>query len=383
MADRAKLQTLLQALSGMSPTASVADLAQAERPQDYAVPLAVRPATMRAPTTLERLRGMAEQGAAAVADQPLAKMLDLLMAGGGIRALADAQSPPLFLMGAANKKPVPNPIRAWHGTPHTFAPEPDAPLGRFRADKIGTGEGAQAYGHGHYLAEARPTAEQYRKDLTAMRVGSAARALERSGGVDEAIAETGRRIEQLRALPNKGGDAERWSRQLALHEETLSELNAIKRGNPSKGSTYEANIHADPQSFLDWDKPLSQQPVGAKLRPYVVRETEPSDSNWLVQVNGRIVNGFKTKKAATEYAQTMTGADLQTSLQNQRGIDASTDLRDAGIPGIKYLDQGSRQAGQGTSNYVVFPGNEHLIEILKKYGILPFIAGAGMARKNQ
>ena len=36
---------------------------------------------------------------------------------------------------------------AYHGTPHRFAPEPDLPLGRFRSEKIGSGEGAQAYGY--------------------------------------------------------------------------------------------------------------------------------------------------------------------------------------------------------------------------------------------
>jgi len=43
-------------------------------------------------------------------------------------------------------------------------------------------------------------------------------------------------------------------------------------------------------------------------------------------------------------------------------------LREAGIPGIRYLDQGSRGTGSGTSNYVVFdPG---IIDIVKKYGIV-------------
>ena len=41
-------------------------------------------------------------------------------------------------------------------------------------------------------------------------------------------------------------------------------------------------------------------------------------------------------------------------------------LRDAGIPGIRYLDGGSRGAGQGTSNYVVFDSD--LTEILKRNG---------------
>lgn len=45
--------------------------------------------------------------------------------------------------------------------------------------------------------------------------------------------------------------------------------------------------------------------------------------------------------------------------------DVSAKLRDAGIPGIRYLDGGSRAGGQGTSNYVAF--NPAQIEILRKY----------------
>ena len=44
-----------------------------------------------------------------------------------------------------------------------------------------------------------------------------------------------------------------------------------------------------------------------------------------------------------------------------------TELSTAGVPGIKYLDQGSRGAGTGTKNYVVF--DQNLINIIKKYGI--------------
>ena len=35
---------------------------------------------------------------------------------------------------------------------------------------------------------------------------------------------------------------------------------------------------------------------------------------------------------------------------------------------IRYLDGGSRGAGTGTSNYVVFPGNENLLKILERNG---------------
>ena len=45
---------------------------------------------------------------------------------------------------------------------------------------------------------------------------------------------------------------------------------------------------------------------------------------------------------------------------------AAEKLRSLGIPGIRYLDGGSRGQGQGSSNYVVFPGNESLLTILER-----------------
>jgi hypothetical protein len=53
----------------------------------------------------------------------------------------------------------------------------------------------------------------------------------------------------------------------------------------------------------------------------------------------------------------------------------SQKLLGSGIPGIKYLDQGSRAAGEGSRNYVVF--NPDIIEILRKYGVLAPTATAG------
>ena len=45
-------------------------------------------------------------------------------------------------------------ITAYHGSPHDFD--------RFDLSKIGTGEGAQAYGHGLYFAENEGVAKGYR-----------------------------------------------------------------------------------------------------------------------------------------------------------------------------------------------------------------------------
>ena len=49
-------------------------------------------------------------------------------------------------------------ITAYHGSPHDFE--------RFDMSKIGTGEGAQAYGHGLYFAQNEDVARGYRDDLT-------------------------------------------------------------------------------------------------------------------------------------------------------------------------------------------------------------------------
>jgi hypothetical protein len=57
-------------------------------------------------------------------------------------------------------------------------------------------------------------------------------------------------------------------------------------------------------------------------------------------------------------------------------------LKEHGIPGIRYLDGNSRAAGQGTSNYVMFPGTEDSIRILRKFGLMaPIAAGAAMEQR--
>jgi hypothetical protein len=50
------------------------------------------------------------------------------------------------------------PLDVYHGSPYKFD--------RFDASKIGTGEGAQTYGHGLYFAENPDVARQYQKTLS-------------------------------------------------------------------------------------------------------------------------------------------------------------------------------------------------------------------------
>ena len=60
-------------------------------------------------------------------------------------------------------------------------------------------------------------------------------------------------------------------------------------------------------------------------------------------------------------------------LDREAKAEASKLLQSIGIRGIKYLDQGSRDIGEGTHNFVVFDPND--LEILRILGITGAVAG--------
>ena len=237
-------------------------------------------------------------------------------------------------------------IRAYHGSPYDF--------NQFSLSKIGTGEGAQAYGHGLYLAENENTAKKYRDDLSppSARYFEGDRIL--NGPEENAAkiidAHNGSQKDALDYVNNtlRGG-------VMADPDWIDATATAINKLNPKEvrvgdigpqGHMYEVNINADPEHFLDWDRPLSQQ------HPVVQGALNKAYPNMLDTV------GDKTIQQAFPYG--INAAATQT-------------LRDAGIPGIRYLDQGSRGTGAGTSNYVVF--DDKLVDIVKKFGLVGLIAG--------
>lgn len=291
-------------------------------------------------------------------------------------------------------------IRAYHGSPHDFD--------KFDMSKIGTGEGAQAYGHGLYFAEAEDVAKQYKKQLTDRTNylkpdGSTwsadslehmnVRVLASRGDLDAAIS-------KAREVANTDSPVAAMARRDLEKLLAVQESGGIQR-NP--GRMYEVNIKASPDDFLDWDKPLSQQSekvrgalsnLGINVADRATWKVEQAKSGkWNVFDQwGQKVKTVSDRAIADELAaegtarQNVGGAHLAyTQLGGNSvysGIDkgtASNKLRDAGIPGIKYLDQGSRSAGEGSRNYVVFDAN--LIEILRKYGLLGMLGAGGMAQE--
>ena len=61
------------------------------------------------------------------------------------------------------------------------------------------------------------------------------------------------------------------------------------------------------------------------------------------------------------------GQIFNTMNQTQSPSKVAEFYKNAGIPGIRYLDAGSRgQGGSGTRNFVVFPGEEKKVKILER-----------------
>jgi hypothetical protein len=242
----------------------------------------------------------------------------------------------------------PKGIRAYHGSPHDFD--------RFDLSKIGTGEGAQAYGHGLYFAEAEGVANRYRDKLSPVLIKKT------DGTTINPDAASGVQGIAARFLTMHGGDVP--TARAALEKrnpgalQAFDELVAGQSGLQSAGRMYEVNIKADPDQFLDWDVPLSQQPE--KVRKVFEDRIAPLNADLAPELKA----GYDPPGSAI----------AKWSGSHQDNYRANADaLREAGIPGIRYKDQGSRGAEGGTSNYVVF--DDKLIDIVKKYGLAALLMG--------
>ena len=295
-------------------------------------------------------------------------------------------------------------IKAYHSSPHDF----DA----FDLSKIGTGEGAQVYGHGLYFAE-NPAVSgqggQYWQQFLNKFSGPERDVAERLKAANfDRKAATGDLGEEMAWLEYNAKHAST-PEAAAKHTQMLEALQRLESGKPVGPRTYEVNINADPAHFLDWDKPLREQ--SAELQ------------SALPKLN---VDSFV--KTWPGEVRPPTGEALHSYLRANRGaVTTAEKLNEAGIPGIKYLDQGSRaqvptyqitktdadnarytlsrtdhaarditntghmtyadaQAAQAqaeaadaarrSSNYVVF--NPGIVDIMKKYG-LAGLAPAGAA----
>jgi hypothetical protein len=239
-------------------------------------------------------------------------------------------------------------LDVYHGTPHKYAPIEANPLGEFDASKIGTGEGAQAYGHGVYLAESPEVAKSYKTagvDKNDPAFVSTARQYAQDPLFGETLAE---KLATLRRDPN-----DRFGQKAADYLEKNYDVLRNQGGSLYKADLPDQMI----DRMLDWDKPFAKQPETVKkvLRDSgLYKEYRANLSNFASPMGTRNPN--------------MRGENFAAYLENKLGgqQQVSEYLRSLGIPGIRYLDAGSRDGGSGTRNFVVFPGEEKKVRILER-----------------
>jgi hypothetical protein len=328
--------------------------------------------------------------------------------GGSVAGAAKAAVPLLggLARGAAREAPAAESalaqgIRAYHSSPYDFD--------RFDLSKIGTGEGAQVYGHGLYFAENPAVSgrggQYWQQFLEGGRFSepeefAASRLRNENWDRVAAIESAQRDVDGWKNLTKEkfdpALDAYR-NRMLATRQR---ELELLQGGGPVGPRTYEVNINAHPNQLLDYDRSLSEQSGHVKST-----------------LGGLGIEDTGGQSLVNYLAEKFGGSSR-----------SSKSLRDAGIPGIKYLDQGSRisspeqidmirqniaqreawlaknpgnptdtkwlaeyqdmlrRAENPTRNYVIFDPDR--IDILRKYGMIgaaPAAAGAmgELARQEQ
>ena len=202
----------------------------------------------------------------------------------------------------------------WHGSPFRWM-KPDI-------SKIGTGEGAQYYGHGFYSAESPDVAKNY------MFSGRTEKEVkDRIDFLGKAIKTkkspfTGKQIPEV---------------DLDYYKQSLQkELDSLKSSTLYKLDIPDEKI----KNYLSWDETLEKQPNNVK------------------KLFGKKIDKKKT------------GQELYNELlkdKNNDPLKVSNFLNDMGVPGISYFDQFSREAGKTkTKNYVTF--DPSTIEVLEKIG---------------
>ena len=255
-------------------------------------------------------------------------------------------------------------IKAYHGSPHDFD--------KFSTENIGTGEGAQAYGHGLYFAEREGTAKAYRDNLKGNIVT-------RSDGVQKTYGQHITDVENaIKAEhPNLHSDnVNRAAKSVIDDNLTLADIegmgefenvyktgiNANKSARESKGSMYEVDIDARPEELLDYDLPLGEQPEILQR----IDDKYGDSEIFLSQMGG--------------LDKSSRGGELYAALGgNYKAADVSKYLKnEIGIKGIKYADAQTRFSPKGrTNNYVIF--DDKTVEIARKYGVSMPVAGAILA----
>lgn len=255
---------------------------------------------------------------------------------------------------------------AYHGSPHGFS--------KFDINKVGTGEGAQAYGHGMYFAERPGVASEYQKNLSQEYANQVAKGGIRNPEYRKAQADLLRFDRELQKKYQfegispiqeviQYGEA-KFPKDVVERAKQLSGKEQEVYDRLKQGYLYKTDIPDEAaKTFLDWDKPLSQQNEGVRkslnsLHPEVKNKILAKD------VGGNEPTGNLIYNRLQEY---FSGGKRNDAFANKASYGAkiaSEELNSINIKGIQYKDALSRAKEEGTRNYVVF--DPSIVQILER-----------------
>ena len=270
-------------------------------------------------------------------------------------------------------------IDAYHGSPHSFD--------KFSTTGIGTGEGAQAYGHGLYFAESKEVAQQYQAQLSDSGIRVKGKDYEDAYDVDKGKVIPRTHITELAEAALREGYT---SKDISEARRFLTDRAVMRSGQMSdmpkfnqykkdidtvienfddyelRGNLYGVNLGVDPETMMDWDAPLSAQSTtvqsmwekfsgtkAAKLaaKEYGIDDIRNLPSKYGGEITGEDIHGAIYNGQPSDFSH-----DYSSGVAPQESRMASDFLKKEGVSGIRYLDGNSRTAGKGTSNFVIFDG---------------------------
>lgn len=262
-------------------------------------------------------------------------------------------------------------MTAWHGSPHDHD--------GFSAEHIGMGEGAQAFGWGHYFAGRKEIAEYYRdtlargvtferngktfnpgwgptSDANEIALSHAAGRLRDALKYTKNVTTKGVATEAMNAADSAEKDSRLYNDPAASHREAMIAEHLRQLAGEAldgtltvtKGRLYQVELAPAEDEYLDWRKPISEQSEKVKAaldrldnRITFGKDRESVAAQWkaiagtlpleLLQMSGNEFYNYVAGKLNAQHDSPKSGPQ-----------QASEYLRSLGIRGIRYLDGNSR-----------------------------------------
>jgi hypothetical protein len=253
-------------------------------------------------------------------------------------------------------------VKAYHGTPHQFD--------RFSMERIGSGEGSQAFGYGLYFAGKREVANWYREKLApaiSARLDGSKPMGVRDIIKDPSLTPDEQHVLQAAYHDNdiKNGQVREAMERLAKWYEGLGSFTgdhvyanrmqaaakslASRLENTQAGALYEVDL-PDEDSYLLWDKPLNEQPAVVKKAIHGISDfvwdwasdrLESQGSN-AIDADSDIYTGAELYRLLKQWVKEEGPIGREDYDGGRSDAHVSRFLGTVGVNGIKYLDGSSR-----------------------------------------